>query len=306
MKISIVSPVYYGENLIKELVVRLCKVLPEISNDFEIILIEDGSPDDSWGAIEDICNENNKVIGIKLSKNFGQHNAITAGLSIASGDWIVVMDCDLQDQPEEIPKLFNKTKEGFDIVFAQRIERKDKFFKKLSSKLFYKIFSYLTNTYQDSTIANFGIYSKDVINAVLSMKDKIKYFPTMVQWVGFDSVKVQVNHSLRLNGESSYSWMSLLKLASNNIIAFSDKPLQLTAKFGFGMSFISFVIGIIYLYNYITGSITVMGFTSIIITIFFLSGLIIYTLGIIGIYLGKTFEQVKERPNFVIHKKLNL
>lgn len=306
MKISIVSPVYYGEKLVNELVERLGKILPKICDDFEIILVEDGSPDKSWEAIEEVCKANHFVKGIKLSKNFGQHNAITAGLNAVSGDWVVVMDCDLQDQPEEIPKLFNKTKEGFDIVFAKRVQRQDNFLKKLSSKLFYNTFGYLTNTNQDSSIANFGVYNKTVIDAVLSMKDKIRYFPTMIQWVGFNSTKIEVNHSSRLEGGSSYSWMSLLKLASDNIVAFSDKPLRLTAKLGFGMSFISFIIGLVYLFRYFTGAITVMGFTSIIITIFFLSGLIIFTLGIIGLYIGKTFEQVKERPNFIVHKKLNL
>jgi dolichol-phosphate mannosyltransferase len=306
MKISIVSPVYYGEKLVDELVERLSETLPKICHNFEIILVEDGSPDKSWEAIQEVCKKNDFVKGIKLSKNFGQHNAITAGLDVVSGDWIVVMDCDLQDQPEEILKLFNKTKEGFDIVFAKRVQRQDNFLKKLSSRLFYNTFGYLTNTNQDSSIANFGIYHKSVIDAVLSMKDKIRYFPTMIQWVGFNSTKIEVNHSSRLEGGSSYSWMSLLKLASNNIIAFPDKPLRLTAKLGFGMSFISFIIGLVYLFRYFTGAITVMGFTSIIITIFFLSGLIIFTLGIIGLYIGKMFEQVKERPNFIIHKKLNL
>lgn len=306
MKISIVSPVYLGEKLVPELVSRLNATLSTISDEYEIILVEDGSPDNSWEAIQTICKRQSNIKGIKLSKNFGQHYAITCGLGAARGDWIVVMDCDLQDQPEEIPKLFNKAKEGYDIVFAQRKQRQDSFIKKLLSKVFYKIFGYLTDTKQDPTIANFGIYHKNVIEAVLSMNDYIRYFPTMVQWVGFDKTKVSVNHSIRKEGKSSYSWSDLIKLATKIILAFSDKPMRLTVRIGFGISAISFLSGIIYLFQYLNNKIAVMGFTSIIISLFFLSGLIILTLGILGLYIGKTFEQVKHRPSFIINKMLNV
>lgn len=294
-----------GEKIIQELVSQLNEVSQKICNDYEIILVEDGSPDNSWRVIEEVCKNNSKVKGIKLSRNFGQHYAITCGLEAANGDWIVVMDCDLQDQPEEIPNLFNKAMEGYDIVVAQRENRQDSFFKKISSKLFYKLFSYLTNTEQDTTIANFGIYNRKVIQSILSMNDYIRYFPTMVQWVGFNSVKLKVKHSSRFEGKSSYTFSNLLKLAFNNILSFSDKPLKIFMKLGLYISTISFLIGIIYLLQYFSGHIVVLGFTSIIITITFLSGIIILTLGLVGIYVGKTFEQSKQRPTYIIHKKIN-
>lgn len=305
MEISIVSPVYKGEKLIQELVNRLNAVLPEISKDYEIILVEDGSPDKSWKVIEELCKNNPKVKGIKLSRNFGQHYAITCGLNAAKGEWVVVMDCDLQDQPEEIPNLLNKAIEGYDIVFAQRENRQDVFLKKLSSTFFYKVFSYLTETKQDSSIANFGIYNKKVISAILSMNDYIRYFPTMVQWVGFNSIKLRVKHDSRLEGKSSYTFSKLLRLAFNNIISFSDKPLRILVKLGFYISSISFLMGTFYLYQYVIGKIVVLGFTSIIITITFLSGIIILTLGLVGIYVGKTFEQSKQRPTYIIQSELN-
>lgn len=294
-----------GEKIIQELVSQLNEVLQKICNDYEIILVEDGSPDNSWKFIEDICKNNSKVKGIKLSRNFGQHYAITCGLEAANGDWVVVMDCDLQDQPEEIPNLFNKAMEGYDIVFAQRENRQDSVFKKISSKLFYKLFSYLTGTEQDTRIANFGIYNRKVIQSILSMNDYIRYFPTMVQWVGFNSAKVKVKHSSRFEGKSSYTFSNLLKLALNNILSFSDKPLKIFMKLGLYISTISFLIGIMYLLQYFSGHIVVLGFTSIIITITFLSGIIILTLGIVGMYAGKTFEQSKQRPTYIIHKKIN-
>jgi len=216
-----------------------------------------------------------------------------------------VMDCDLQDQPEEIPNLLNKANEGYDIVLAQRENRQDTFLKKLSSTLFYKTFSYLTDTEQDASIANFGIYHKKVIASILSMNDYIRYFPTMVQWVGFDSIKLKVKHDARFEGKSSYTLYKLLRLAFNNIISFSDKPLRVLVKLGFYISSISFLIGVFYLYQYFSGQIVVLGFSSIIITITFLSGIIILTLGLVGIYVGKTFEQSKQRPSYIVHKTIN-
>lgn len=306
MHISVVSPVYLGEKLVPELVQRIKASLERIAETYEIILVEDGSPDNSWAAVQKACENDTSVKGIQLSRNFGQHYAITAGLEQAKGDWIVVMDCDLQDQPEEISKLLEKTKEGFDIVFAQRENRQDNFLKILSSKVFYSLFGYLTGTKQDSSIANFGMYHKNAIKAVLSMKDYTRYFPTMIQWVGFNSAKVNVQHASRSEGNSSYSWRKLTKLAVNNIIAFSDKPLRLTIRLGFTISLLSFVIGLIYIYLYATGRIQVMGYTSIIVAITFSSGLIISTLGLIGLYLGKAFDQTKQRPTYIVGKTLNI
>lgn len=305
MKLSVVSPVYYGEFTIQELTERIFASCENIFSEIEILLINDASPDKSWEVIQGLCEKDKRIIGINLSRNFGQHYAITAGLERATGDWIVVMDCDLQDRPEEIPNLYHQALMGFDIVFAQRLERKDAASKKLSSKLFYKTFGYLTDSKQDNSIANFGIYSQKVVQSILSLKDKIRYFPTMVQWVGFNSTKIQVQHDARGNGKSSYNWGMLFKMAFDNIISFSDKPLHLTVRFGFFIALFSFFIGLYYIIKYLLGDIEVLGFTSIIISISFFSGIIIFILGIIGIYLGKTFEQTKNRPTYIIDEIIN-
>lgn len=165
MDLSIISPIYKGEKMLDELVSRIMATVCTITEDYEIILVNDQSPDGSWPVIERICKTNNRVKGINLSRNFGQHYAITAGLSQAKGEWVVVMDCDLQDTPEEIKNLYTKAQEGYDSVFAQRVERKDKFLKRLSSIVFYKVFSFLTDSKQDETVANFGIYHRKVVNA---------------------------------------------------------------------------------------------------------------------------------------------
>lgn len=306
MKYSIIIPLYKCSKFINELNQRLQDTLNKITNDFEIIFINDASPENDWEIVKEISKSDEKIKCINLSRNFGQHYAITAGLENASGDWVVVMDGDLQDQPEEIINLYNKTKEGYDIVFAQRGDRQDGFFKKMSSKIFYRLFSYLTETEQDGSIANFGIYKKDVIVAILKMKDHIKYFPTMSQWVGFEKTAIHVEHGKRNEGNSSYSLSKLLSLAFNNMISFSNKPLKIMIKFGFLIVIISIIFALYFLIKYLKGEIEIIGYTSLIISIWFLSGIIIFILGVIGIYLGKTFDKVKERPLFIVKNSINL
>lgn len=303
--ISIISPVYNAENIIEILVNRITENVEKITNDFEIILVEDDGPDNSWEVIEASAKKNEKIVGIKLSRNFGQHYAITAGLDSAKGEWIIVMDCDLQDKPEEIISLYNKAQEGYDIVLARRHNRNDNFIKKTFSKLFYGVLGYLTGSNQDSSIANFGIYHRNVIEAVISMKESIRYFPTMIKWVGFKSTKLDVQHDSRLEGETSYNFKKLTNLALDIILAYSDKPIRLLIKFGIIVTSASFLIALYYAFRWISGEITIMGYTSLIISIWLLSGIIISTLGIIGLYVGKTFEGVKKRPIYIIKKIIN-
>jgi dolichol-phosphate mannosyltransferase len=218
---------------------------------------------------------------------------------------VVVIDCDLQDLPEEIPKLYNKAKEGYDLVFAQRAKRQDGFLKKSMSRLFYRIFGYLTDTVQDASIANFGIYNHKVVMAILSMHDHIRYFPAMAQWVGFRKTTIPVKHASRTDGTSNYSFKKLRQLALDNMVSFSDKPLRLTVTFGFLMSLSSLMVAASYAFKYLKGEIEVLGFASLILSIWFLSGIIIFILGIVGVYIGKTFEKVKERPLFIVDEILN-
>jgi len=201
------------------------------------------------------------------------------------------------------PSLFEAQK-GYEMVFARRKIRQDNFLKKLSSRLFYSLFSYLTDTKQDPAIANFGIYSQKSIQAILSMNDSVRYFPTMMQWVGFNKTTLDVLHGSREEGSSSYTFKKLVELAVNNIIAFSDKPLKLTIKFGLYTSLIAALIGAFYLFAYISGNIVVAGFTSLIIAISFFSGLIIFFLGMLGIYIGKIFDRVKGRPTFIVDEMI--
>jgi glycosyltransferase involved in cell wall biosynthesis len=300
--ISIVSPVYKAEKIIPLLVERIENAVSKITSDYEIILVEDGGPDDSWSVIESIAKNNTKIKGIKLSRNFGQHPAIMAGLSQAEGEWIVVMDCDLQDQPEEIEKLYNEALKGFDVVFAKRNNRQDGFFKKKSSKLFSIIFNYLAETKFDNEIANFGIYNRKVIDSVLRIGDYIKSFPLFVYFAGFKSTAIIVEHAARESGKTTYSFSKLISLAFNSIISYSNKPLKIFVKFGMLISLLSILGGIVNLVLYFEGKIKVSGYSSIIISIWFLSGILITVVGVVGIYVGKVFEQTKNRPPFIIDK----
>lgn len=301
--ISIVSPVYRAENIIEKLVYEIMEVVYQLDVNYEIILVDDRSPDNSWEVMKQLSTKFPEVKSIRLSRNFGQHPAIMAGLSIAKGEWIVVMDCDLQDQPKEISKLYNKALEGYDIVLASRKLRQDGFFKKLFSKLFYKVFNYLSGIDVNSEVANFGIYHRKVISSILQIEDYIKFFPLFIKWVGFRATTVSVEHREREFGSSSYNFVKLFSLAFNTIISFSDKPLKIFTVLGFLISFVSVLFGFYFFVEALSGEIKEPGFSSLIISIWLLSGIIISTVGIVGLYLGKTFNQTKNRPVFIIDEK---
>jgi len=300
--ISIVTPVYRADKLLAELVERVSAAVEPLDAEFEIILVEDHSPDDSWAGIVELSKKYVNVRGIKLSRNFGQHYAITAGLDAARGEWVIVMDCDLQDVPEEIPALYNKALEGYHVVQARRENRQDGFLKKAFSRGFYGILSWLTGTKHDPAIANFGIYHRKVVDAICSMRESIRYFPTMVRWVGFKKTTINVIHSARKEGNSSYNFRKLMYLAMDIILAYSDKPLRMTVKLGVYISLTSFLFAIYALIMALTGVYRVPGYASLIVSIWFLSGLIILILGIVGLYLGKTFEGVKNRPVYIVEE----
>ncbi|HAT63275.1 MAG TPA: glycosyltransferase, partial [Flavobacteriaceae bacterium] len=219
--ISVIVPVYYGEKTLDELTRRVLETTQKLGLNLELMLVNDASPDASWEVIKELKNQHPFIVGINLSRNFGQHYAISAGLSEAKGDWVVVMDCDLQDVPEEIEKLYEKAKEGYDVVLAKRKSRKDGFFKKTFSKTFYSVLSYLSGIKYDAQVANFGIYHNQVIKTITSLPEKNRFFPSMVKWVGFKQTSIIVSHSKRKEGKSSYSFKKLLNLSLDIILSYS-------------------------------------------------------------------------------------
>lgn len=291
--------------MVAELVLRNVESVSTITEDYEIILVNDASPDNSWEEIVKQCALNPKVKGINLSRNFGQHYAITAGLHYAKGDWVVVMDCDLQDRPEEIPNLYKKAMEGYDIVYARRVARKDGFLKKQSSQWFHRVFNWLSGLKSDSTIANFGIYKHCVIDEFNKMPEKARSFPSLVQYLGFKDTAIDVQHAERAEGKSSYNLHKLLKLSFDVIVSNSNKPLRLAVGLGFGMAVVSFLLAV---YNVIArwvGIIRVPGYTTTLFSIWFVGGLLLFVMGILGLYIGKIFDQVKGRQLFIVKDKVN-
>ena len=305
MYFSIVSPIYYGEKMLETLVSRIEQSLNPITDDYEIILVNDCSPDGSWLKIKEICARDTKVKGINLSRNFGQHYAISAGLSVCSGEWIVVMDCDLQDRPEEIPNLHAKALEGYDIVYARRVVRHDGFFKRISSKIFHSVFDWLSGIKTDSSISNFGVYNKIVIDEYNKMGEVARSFDSLIKYLGFNTAAVDVQHDSRGDGKSSYTLKKLLSLSFDVMISNTNKPLKMAIGFGFFMSFISFCLAVFNIVAKYVGNIGVEGYTSTVFSIWFVGGILLMMLGILGLYVGKIFDQVKQRPIFVIREKLN-
>lgn len=303
-KISIISPVYRAEASLDELVRRVELSVGGLTNSFELILVDDRSPDESWIKMKQIAAEKSFVRCIRLSRNFGQHYAITAGLDHAHGEWVVVMDCDLQDRPEEIPLLYKKAQDGYQVVLARRYERKDGFLKRVFSKIFYRTLGYLTGTKQDESVANFGIYHSKVINEVSRLRESIRYFPTMVRWVGFNVVSINVEHAERTEGKSNYNFRKLMLLALDIILAYSDRPIRLLIKVGLFISLISMMFIFYTIYQWWQGDIEVLGYASLIISIWFLSGCILVMLGVVGLYVGKTFEGVKNRPIYIVDEEI--
>jgi glycosyltransferase involved in cell wall biosynthesis len=300
--ISIVVPVYKAEDCLVELYNRLTQTLETISSNFEIVLVEDCGGDGSWQLIERLATSDPRVRGIQFSRNFGQHYGITAGLDICKGDWVVVMDCDLQDRPEEILRLYAKAQEGYDVVLARRGTRQDPILKRFTSWLFYKIFSYLADIKYDGETGNFRIISRKVVDSFRLMREQLRFFGGLVQWMGYPTASIDVEHSERFKGNTSYTFAKLWKLSSETIIAHSDKPLRLSVRFGFLMAFFSFCYGVYFLWHALTYGSAVAGWNSLIVSLYFIGGIIIAILGIIGIYLGKTFDQTKQRPLYIISR----
>jgi len=304
--ISVVSPVYRAEEIVEELVKQIKQTVTTITEDFEIILVNDYSPDKSWQKITKECDKDSRVKGINLSRNFGQHNAIGAGLDCAQGEWIVVMDCDLQDRPSEILTLYKKATEGFDVVFAKRFNRDDSYFKAKTSYFFSKIFNYLTGSAHDATIANFSIINKNVVSAYRLLKEKNRDYTLLINWLGFNKATVDVEHNKRFAGESTYDLKKLLILAFNDIIANTNMPLNLSIKFGFIIALLSFLSGFFIVIARIFEVFTIEGWTSIVVSIWFVCGLLMMCIGTSSIYIGKIFDESKSRPNYIIKDKKNV
>lgn len=308
-KVSIVSPVYKAEKIVDELVFRIQQEIEKITLDYEIILVEDGGGDNSWMKIKENCAKDKRVKGIKLTRNFGQHFALSAGLEASIGDYVIVMDCDLQDDPVYFKDLIGKAIEGNKIVYTYKKERKHGFIKNLKAKIYYKTFNYLVdNTYSKASenLGSFSLISREVVNEYIKLKDYKRHYLLLLSWLSFPSEAIQIEHRKRYEGKSSYNFNKLILHAIDGITSQSDKLLRLTARFGLLMSLSSVFFALLIIFRYYFIQPFQAGWASLMVLILFVGGMIILSIGISGIYIGRIFEQTKDRPLYVIDQKINM
>lgn len=301
--ISIVIPVYQCADCIAELNNRLISSVSRITKEFEIIYVDDRAKDNAWNIIANLAKSDNRIKGLRLSRNFGQHLAITAGLKKAKGDWAVVMDCDLQDPPEEITRLYEKAMEGFDIVFTKRIKKKHSLFRRAFSAIYFKLLTKFTDRSFDPELGSFTIISRKVINSFLKFKDNDRHYLFILYWLGYHYCYIEYDHIERFCGKSSYNINSLFKHAIKGILFQTSNPLKFIVSIGFIISAIGFYFAIFIICRYCFYNVT-PGWSSLAVLISLIGGVIISSLGIVGLYIARIFDQVKNRPLFVIDSEI--
>jgi len=303
--ITVVVPLLNEEVLVSELIKRIDLSLRNISEDYKILLVDDGSTDETWKEIKNQSLQNDKISGIKFSRNYGHHYAITAGINRTDSDWLVVMDGDLQDRPEVIPDLYKKAQEGFDVVFVNRIERTESKSYLLAQKFFYKVLNILSGLNFNSKQANFSIISRRVVQAHMLFKEQARFYGSTIKWLGFPTSSINALHGERFRGKPSYTIRRRIRLALDIIISFSERPLKFAISLGLVLSFISICIAIWIFVKAFNSEFSVLGWPSIIFSIFFTSGANLTLLGILGIYLGRVFHEVKGRPLYIEEEIFN-
>jgi glycosyltransferase involved in cell wall biosynthesis len=301
VSLSIVVPVYNEELIIPELVRRMVEAAESITPDYEIIFVNDGSRDSSLSQLIEACNGKPRLHYINFSRNFGHQIAITAGMDYAKGDAIVTIDGDLQDPPELIADMYREYLNGYKVIYAKRKARKgETFFKRFTARAFYRILARLVSFEIPLDVGDFRLISRDVLEYLKQMKEYDKYLRGQIAWLGFKSTYVYFDRDERKFGKTNYPFKKMLRLAFNGITAFSDSPLKWATSLGFAVCGISFLIGVYALYSYFIGHNTVPGWASLIISVTFLGGVQLLSIGIIGEYIARIISNVRNRPLYVV------
>lgn len=302
-KISIVVPMYNEQEVAIEFYNRVTKVLENINLNYEIIVVNDGSRDKTLEILLELIKRDEHIKIINFSRNFGHQAAITAGIENATGDAIITIDADLQDPPEVIVNLIEKWQEGFDIVYAKRKSRKvDSFFKRYTAEMFYKVLNKLSDTNIPENVGDFRLISKRVQEVFIKLPEKDRFIRGMFAWMGFKQAFVEFDRKARFAGKTKYPLKKMLKLALSGIIGFSTKPLRLILKLGFATTFISFLLMVYAIVTKILGY-TTHGWSSLMVTITFIGGIQLLSLGIVAEYMAKIYGEVKARPVYIIMDK---
>lgn len=304
VELSVVVPVYGCADCLPVLHRRLSAALETCTASFEILLVDDCAPDGAWRVICELAAADRRVRGLRLSRNFGQHAAITAGLAECKGRRAVVMDCDLQDPPEVIPQLWEKALAGHDIVLARRKRKRQTVFRRIAAALYFRTLGALSKQRFDGEFGAFSIVSRQVIDAYLRFQDRERHYLFILYWLGFDAAAVEYEHASRHSGTSSYSLRALLRHAVNGIVFQTTTVLRWIVYFGFTVATAGAFLAAYLIYLYLTRT-PPPGWTSLAVLILLVGGFIIMSTGVTGLYIGKIFEQVKGRPLYVIDKRVN-
>lgn len=299
--LSIIIPIYNEQDNIPELYQRLTSNAKKITNNYELIFINDGSRDASLIKIIELSKADNHVFYLNFSKNFGHQIAVTAGLDYCSGKAVVIIDADLQDPPELIEKLYEKHKEGYEVVYAKRSKRKgESWFKLVTAKLFYRIMVKITNINIPLDTGDFRLIDRKIVEYLKLMPEQNKFLRGQIAWLGFNQTYVEYERQERKHGVTGYPLSKMIKFAFDGITAFSDKPLTLVMQAGIGVSFIAFLVILYTLYGYFSNKETVPGWASTMVSILFLGGIQLISIGIIGLYLSRINKNVINRPLYLI------
>jgi polyisoprenyl-phosphate glycosyltransferase len=299
--ISVVIPVYNEQQSIRELYSRLKNTVDAISGNHEFIFVNDGSKDGSFAEIFSLSQTDDNVFFINLSRNFGHQVAVTAGLDACRGQAVVIIDSDLQDPPELIGELYQKYSEGYEVVYAKRLERKgDSYFKKVTAKLFYRILKKMTSINIPLDTGDYRLIDRKLVEYLKQMPEQNKFLRGQIAWLGFRQTEVLFNREQRKYGKTAYSFSKMLHLALDGITSFSDKPLSLVSRLGFAISLFSFIIILIAIYSHFILDRTITGWTSLIISSMFIGGVQLFSIGIIGEYIGRINKNVLNRPLYII------
>ncbi|WVE39014.1 glycosyltransferase family 2 protein [Priestia megaterium] len=307
IKYSIVVPVYNEEEVIHETYRRLTEVMRSTKEAYELLFVNDGSRDRTAEIIKAYSEQDSDVVLLDFARNFGHQIAITAGMDHARGEAVVVIDADLQDPPELILEMIEKWKQGFDVVYAKRTKRKgETYFKKQTAAMFYRFLRAMTDIDIPLDTGDFRLLDRKVCNQMNSIQEKNRFVRGLVSWVGFKQIAVEYERDERLAGESKYPLKKMLKLSMDGITSFSYKPLKLASYAGVTLSGIGFIYLLVVLYLKLFTDSTITGWSSLIVIQLFFSGIILIILGMIGEYIGRIYDETKNRPLYIIREKYQL
>jgi polyisoprenyl-phosphate glycosyltransferase len=299
IELSIVVPVYGCRDCLDELHQRLTKAVKSITSSYELVFVDDRSPDGAWPLLEKLAAGDPHVKGVRLSRNFGQHAAITAGLASSHGDWTVVMDCDLEDPPEAIPSLYARAKEGFDMVLARRKQRTHSTFRRALSWVYFKLLNTFMGTDIDAAYGTFSILNRKVVEAYLSLGERDRHYLFVLYWLGFEHGTIEVDHRERGSGQSSYTLGRLLRHAVSGVFFQTTTLLLYIVYLGFIVAGVGLLGALYLLYLYVVAH-PPQGYTSVMVLVLVIGGFIITSTGVTGLYIGRVFQQVKGRPLYVV------